>query len=721
MSQSQNQGNTNPSANTSTSGGAPASSFSFPQNPHYQQNQSKPPYNSGPRPFRPKQNYNQPRHQQQQSNYQQQPSTNQSHNHQQNQNYRPRQPTSNYQPANQHQAYQQPPPPGQYPPYPGTYPPPSYPTQNYTPMPQNYHNQQQQSHQPRNFNKNQQNQQQNYHSNTQSNHYNQQHQQQQNIRPPQRELTEEQKQERKRQQLREKKLKHTFGGNTFAQNFLFSKKNNDALVSAANSYAQQLISDQQKQIIGEEVMTQQPPNSQVMNGAPSSIPPYTQPQSITNNNFQVNFYHQYPHAPYPYTGAPGYYPPYTAPRYPYTHQPYPANAYGQPPASNQQTQPQAQGHQIPQYSIQSEEQIAEDKASNVQIEISDSQQQAISYFQDSFKQLQSDYKRKPTYPQQQQPVYPHTQQQRYNPHGYQGHQQNNQNRRHHNQNYHHNQNNNNNNNQNLPTGNNHIQQNQNTQQNKKPLDPEEEEDLQKWINQRRKNFPTRERLDQIKLDQQRREELGIQSQDGGGVFSNRTIIENKREEMSKIEIKLRRKLTLINGQLSERGGLKFLKNRSLNLGNNNHERNNRKKQRGPQERNKNPEGDEEVKESLDKNDQTPQDPNNPESGKKREFKQNLKDKKRKKKLRIQQQQKDRLQGGQALDGAETIETNADRKANYKKPEEEEENEAELRNRQQKIFKYRKNVLYDELLQNEKHKEAMILLQCFRYFIRNNIV
>lgn len=37
----------------------------------------------------------------------------------------------------------------------------------------------------------------------------------------------------------------------------------------------------------------------------------------------------------------------------------------------------------------------------------------------------------------------------------------------------------------------------------------------------------------------------------------------KKEELSKIEIKLRKKLTLINGQLSEKGGIKFLKNRSM--------------------------------------------------------------------------------------------------------------------------------------------------------------
>ena len=39
----------------------------------------------------------------------------------------------------------------------------------------------------------------------------------------------------------------------------------------------------------------------------------------------------------------------------------------------------------------------------------------------------------------------------------------------------------------------------------------------------------------------------------------------------------------------------------------------------------------------------------------------------------------------------------------------------------RIFTYRKNLVMDELLEQEKHKEAMIILQCFRYFVKNNIV
>lgn len=43
------------------------------------------------------------------------------------------------------------------------------------------------------------------------------------------------------------------------------------------------------------------------------------------------------------------------------------------------------------------------------------------------------------------------------------------------------------------------------------------------------------------------------------------------------------------------------------------------------------------------------------------------------------------------------------------------------NEAKRIFKYRKNMLYEELIKQEKHKEAMVILQCFRYFVKNDIV
>lgn len=39
----------------------------------------------------------------------------------------------------------------------------------------------------------------------------------------------------------------------------------------------------------------------------------------------------------------------------------------------------------------------------------------------------------------------------------------------------------------------------------------------------------------------------------------------------------------------------------------------------------------------------------------------------------------------------------------------------------KIFRYRKNMLFDELVKQERHKESMIILQAFRYFTRNGHV
>lgn len=43
-------------------------------------------------------------------------------------------------------------------------------------------------------------------------------------------------------------------------------------------------------------------------------------------------------------------------------------------------------------------------------------------------------------------------------------------------------------------------------------------------------------------------------------------------------------------------------------------------------------------------------------------------------------------------------------------------EMEVTQATNKVFKYRKNLIYEDLLQQEKHKEAMIVLQCFRYFV-----
>ena len=43
------------------------------------------------------------------------------------------------------------------------------------------------------------------------------------------------------------------------------------------------------------------------------------------------------------------------------------------------------------------------------------------------------------------------------------------------------------------------------------------------------------------------------------------MVEHRQEELSKVEIKLRKRLRLLTSSMSERGALSFLKNRSLNL------------------------------------------------------------------------------------------------------------------------------------------------------------
>ena len=39
----------------------------------------------------------------------------------------------------------------------------------------------------------------------------------------------------------------------------------------------------------------------------------------------------------------------------------------------------------------------------------------------------------------------------------------------------------------------------------------------------------------------------------------------------------------------------------------------------------------------------------------------------------------------------------------------------------KIFRYRRNELFDEMVRQERHKESMVILQAFRYLVRNNHV
>ncbi len=83
---------------------------------------------------------------------------------------------------------------------------------------------------------------------------------------------------------------------------------------------------------------------------------------------------------------------------------------------------------------------------------------------------------------------------------------------------------------------------------KQPEDPLE---LQRWIESRRRNFPTKGRIEAKHMDSERRQELGIK-----GIND-----EGHPPMLSKIEIKLRKKLKLIVGQLSEGNGIRFLKNR----------------------------------------------------------------------------------------------------------------------------------------------------------------
>eukprot|EP00347_Sterkiella_histriomuscorum_P010673 403375364 len=832
-------------SNNNSNQNSATNSFSFPLNPVYQQNigrptqsHTRPSYrnpnpnhpggqgqqhnstgyqNRGPRPpYQPRVQPQGGAYGQPQQSYNQAPGAPQQYN----QNYRQVPPAAGYQ-----QPYQQPQP-GQYPQtgyqgqkpaigYQGGYQNQAQPQPAYGQQQQPY--QQQQGYQPRsNFNnRNQGSQGGDQYQNRPNSNYNQgatsfnnqgADKSQYQANRPAREYTEEQKQERKRQNLREKKLKHTFGGNSFAQNFLFSKKNNDALVSAANSYAQQLISDQQKQIIGEDALT--------ITGASAMIGPQPSPQQVTNNNYQVNFYQ----------GAPQYQG-YQAPSY---------SGYG----------PQANPASINDASqIKSQTDTAIVKPSGAPPSgIDDKQQQDLSYLQDTFNQLQppadrrrQNYQSGPgqgmigppgAQPHGYRPQYGYNQggpqqpyqQNRYgnnpnyrgrggmnnnrggrfmqnNRYGQRGgynnrFQQNRYNNQHQNQHDPNNSANKDDNiedqdyDENILIQSNQIyedefdtvqkQQQSNVQpqnsnqqgknsQNKpekkaqKQLDPEEEEDLKKWIDQRRKKFPTKNRLEQ----QQARQDVGITNPDGSALDQTNAISAvrsnlEKKVELSKIEIKLRRKLTLINGQLSEKGGLKFLKNRSFQIMGNNRG----SQQKPQQQRLKRPH----VKRIHDDNDANKADGNEvnneeikfDENGmpilpekrddthgqgmRRREGKLSLKDKKKRRKLRIQgQQQQNQIQ---TLDGkvpdetqekkqvqfSEQIDTtiipnNSENQQQSTTPGNQygEDQDVNMNHSANKIFKYRQNFLQQELLQQEMHNEKMILLQCFRYFVKNDIV
>ncbi len=87
---------------------------------------------------------------------------------------------------------------------------------------------------------------------------------------------------------------------------------------------------------------------------------------------------------------------------------------------------------------------------------------------------------------------------------------------------------------------------------KSPAQLEEDQaELQKWIESRRKNFPTKQRVEDKSKDQVRRQQLGMPTEASSP----------EKLQLSKIEIKLRKKLKLIVGQLSEGNGIKFLKNK----------------------------------------------------------------------------------------------------------------------------------------------------------------
>ena len=111
------------------------------------------------------------------------------------------------------------------------------------------------------------------------------------------------------------------------------------------------------------------------------------------------------------------------------------------------------------------------------------------------------------------------------------------------------------------------------------LSDEDQLEVQRWIESRRRNFPSRKHIEDKARDQEKRQELGIQ-----GINEDKPVL-------SKIEVKLRRRLKLISTQLNDFNGIRFLKNRQHDAEDQDRKQKNRRKVKNPKaaEEGKNPE------------------------------------------------------------------------------------------------------------------------------------
>jgi hypothetical protein len=191
--------------------------------------------------------------------------------------------------------------------------------------------------------------------------------------------------------------------------------------------------------------------------------------------------------------------------------------------------------------------------------------------------------------------------------------------------------------------------------------PELDEELRKWIESRKRNFPTKDRVDEKNTISKAKVDSGM---------------------LSKLELKLRQKVKILT-QINGKRGRKF------NNNNNDRRNNNRGRRRHNDKRgNQQPMGNSNITEGE------------AEEGEIVEVKEVL----------------------TCKQDSEQNKENENRNENFQfNKAKEQKKDKNGNNKQRKFFRYRKNKLYEELIKPDKFKELNVILQAFRYFVNENLV
>lgn len=194
----------------------------------------------------------------------------------------------------------------------------------------------------------------------------------------------------------------------------------------------------------------------------------------------------------------------------------------------------------------------------------------------------------------------------------------------------------------------------------------DEEEIEKWIQSRKRNFPTSKRIEEVKLNGKVKEEKGI---------------------LSKLELKLREKIKVIS-KIDKKG---FNRNRTtINF---------RKTPQMHQNQNKG-----EINDIR-----------------RRKRNKNKKHNSNKKQKEFILQKDDDIEDGEIKEEDFNIECSESRIQKEKKEIQIKTKENLIPFTKRNYYVYRRNTLYDDLIKSERIKELNILLQSFRYFLDENII